>query len=90
MFTGKRTKPETPPCLQKQTEEERRKLKSMWIQQTEQREAWCKVLWCFCIFICLCYRVFNGKQPYFRKNVKERQTLLEKKSIVSKDKAGHK
>ena len=36
-FTGKRTNPDTAHCLQKQTEEEWKKLKSMWIQQTDQR-----------------------------------------------------
>lgn len=33
-FTGKRTNPEATPCLQKPTEEEWKKLKSMWLEQT--------------------------------------------------------
>lgn len=33
-FTGKRTNPEATPCLQKPTEEEWKKLKIMWIEQT--------------------------------------------------------
>jgi len=77
-FTGKRTKPETTPCLQKQTEEVWKKLKSTWIQQTDQREAWCKLLWCMCFFVCLCYRVFNGEQPYIRKNCKAEKDITGK------------
>lgn len=65
-----RTNSESAPCLQEQTEEEWRKQKSVWMQQTDQRAAWREVLWCFCIFVCLCRGVFSGKQPCFKKKCK--------------------
>lgn len=73
-----RTNSESAPCLQEQTEEEWRKQKSVWMQQTDQRGAWREVLWCFCIFVSAVeFSVENS--PALKKSVRQRKTLLEKK-----------
>lgn len=89
VYRKKRTNPETTPSLQKQAEEEWKKLKSMWIHQADQREACCKGLCASASSIVSATESSTENNPTLEKIVRQGETLLENKLIVSKDKAGH-